>query len=264
MSVIAIDIGNTRLGVGLFAEGAVSEPAQRITHDEIADRLDDLLRGLWAPSHKTAGDAAETAAPEAIVIASVAPQLTPTVAQTVERICGQRPKIIGKDLPIPMQTALTDESTLGVDRLLAALCTYVNTQSAAVMIHCGSALVVDAVSDDGVFLGGSIGPGLQMCARALHENTAQLPLATLDEPTEAFGRNTLEALGMGIYAATRGAIRELVERYAEKLGHWPHVVGTGGDAQRLLPAMGIVDSLIPDLVLQGAALVWEHHAMAES
>jgi pantothenate kinase type III len=53
-------------------------------------------------------------------------------------------------------------------------------------------------------------------------------------------------------------VRELVERYATALGSWPHVVATGGDAQALLGESDFVDSFVPDLVLQGAALVWEH------
>ena len=56
-------------------------------------------------------------------------------------------------------------------------------------------------------------------------------------------------------------MRELLERYATALGVWPHVVATGGDAQAIFASEGggaIIDSFVPDLVLQGAALAWEH------
>ncbi|MCL2640250.1 MAG: hypothetical protein FWD53_05345, partial [Phycisphaerales bacterium] len=73
----------------------------------------------------------------------------------------------------------------------------------------------------------------------------------------AFGRFTQEAINLGLYAGARGTVRELLERYATALGAWPHVVATGGDAAALLEETGLVDSFVPELVLQGAALVWE-------
>ena len=258
MSVLAIDIGNSRIGVGVFALGKSEDPAHRLMHHHWQSELKAALTGLWQA--KKINDGPE-AYPTGVVIASVVPEMTKQVQAMVKAELHLEAQRIGEDLKIPMKTKLTDESTLGVDRLLAALCAYVNTEQACVVISAGTALTVDYVDAQGIFQGGAIATGLQLGARALHEFTAQLPLASLDPPHGTCGRNTSEALNMGLYAAARGAVRELVEGYASELGHWPHVVATGGDAQRLLADSGLVDSLIPDLVLQGAALVWEHHKM---
>ncbi len=260
MSVLAIDIGNSRIGVGVFSLGKSDDPARRLVRHNWQSELKAAVADLWQA--KKINDGPE-AYPTSVVIASVVPDLTTQVQALVKTELHLEDQRIGQDLKIPMKTNLTDESTLGVDRLLAALCAYVNTQQACVVISAGTALTVDYVDDDGIFQGGAITTGLQLGARALHEFTAQLPLASLDPPQEPCGRNTAEALNLGLYASARGAVRELVESYAGKLGHWPHVVATGGDAQRLLANSGLVDSLIPDLVLQGAALVWEHHKMED-
>ncbi|MGC8623689.1 MAG: type III pantothenate kinase [Phycisphaerae bacterium] len=253
MSVIAIDIGNTRVGVGLFKAGKSTDPAMRFNQAEIQSEmlayLEKLCVGTMDGGQRPAG----------VVLASVVPEWTMRVTELINLRCGMAPQIIGSELKIPLQTSLTDESTIGVDRLLGALAAYVNTEQACVIINAGTALVVDGIDADGIFLGGAIAPGLAMAAKAMHTGTAQLPLANLEIPTEPFGRNTMEALNLGAYAALRGAARYLLERYAEKLGNWPHVVATGGDAMRLFGDSGLVDSFIPDLVLQGAALVWEHH-----
>lgn len=250
MTLIALDIGNTRIGVGLFSQGKGLDPAQRIARDQWETTLPPLLKAMakQAPEKIEGG-----------IIASVAPPLNGQVRRMVKEAIGLEPEFAGTDLSIPLKTSLTDAKTVGVDRLLAALCTYVNTERANVIISAGTALVVDCVDETGQFLGGAIAPGLRLSARALHEWTAQLPLASLDLPTEFAGRSTMEALNLGLYAAARGGVRELIERYAEHLESWPHVVATGGDAQRLLADSGLVDSFIPDLVLLGAALVWEHH-----
>jgi type III pantothenate kinase len=130
-------------------------------------------------------------------------------------------------------------------------------------VQLGTALVVDCVDDEGIFRGGAIAPGLQMSAKALHDFAAQLPAVSLTPPEDAtpFGRFTQEAINLGLYVGLRGAVRELLERYATALGAWPHVVATGGDASVLLGESGLVDSFVPDLVLQGAALTWEHQRM---
>lgn len=253
MSVIAIDVGNTRIGIGLFTAGKSADPALRFNHADIQSEVLGYLKKLC--SGVTNGGQR----PDGIVLASVAPEWTSRVAELVSNHCDLPPRIIGADLKIPLQTNLMDETTVGVDRLLGALSAYVNVEQACAIISAGTALVVDCIDDEGVFLGGAIAPGLTLAAQAMHTGTAQLPMADLEPPTELIGRNTMEALNLGVYAATRGAVGYLLEKYAEKLGRWPYVVATGGDAMRIFGDSGLIDSFIPDLVLQGAALVWEHH-----
>ncbi len=258
MSVIAIDIGNTRVGVGLFTAGKAAGPATRFSHVDIQSEMLAHLEKLCTG----ANDGGQR--PDGAVLASVAPEWTSRVVELISNHCGMTPDIVGADLKIPLQTQLTDDTTVGVDRLLGALCAYVNTEQACAIISAGTALVMDCVDDAGIFLGGAIAPGLMMTAKALNAGTSQLPMATLELPVEPFGRNTMEALNLGVFAVARGAAGYLLERYAGKLGHWPHVVATGGDAMRVFGDSGLIDSFIPDLVLQGAALVWEHHHGTES
>lgn len=250
MTVIALDIGNTRIGAGLFRQAKGIEPAKRIEQSDWQQALPALLKSLME-------EAAEDI--DGVVVASVVPQLTAPISQIVRSVTGKDVKIAGTDLSIPLKTALTDDRTVGVDRLLGALSAYVNTEQACVIVSAGTALVVDCVDDAGLFLGGTIAPGLTLGAKALHEWTSQLPQASLDIPNGIIGRNTMDAVNCGLYAMARGGVREIIERCADQLGNWPHVVATGGDAQRLFAESGLIDSFIPDLVLQGAALVWEHH-----
>ena len=257
MSVLAIDIGNSRIGLNVFTAGKAQDPAIRLTHHQLDSELASTLRTLWEKAQgETAADDDDATA---IVISSVVPETTTRVAQIADAALQQAPLLIGRDIHVPLKNMLRDEATVGQDRLLGALCAYVNTQRACVIIHAGSALVVDCVDDDGIFRGGAIAPGLAMGAKALHEFTAQLPAASITPPEDEypFGRYTQEAINLGLYVGGRGAARELVERYATALGSWPHVVATGGDAVTLLQDAGFVDSFIPDLVLQGATLAWE-------
>jgi type III pantothenate kinase len=258
MSVLAIDIGNTRIGFGVFTAGKSADPALRLTHGELDKELPATLKSLWEKAEAQTSEEGDEET--GIVVASVVPELTSRVEAAVRQHLNARADIVGRDIKVPLKTMLTDETTVGQDRLLAALATYVNVEAACAIIHAGTALVVDCVDAEGIFRGGAIAPGLRMGAVALHEYAAQLPEASLTPPTDEFpyGRFTQEAINLGIFAAARGGTRELLERYATALGAWPHVVATGGDAQSVFADAGLVDSFIPDLVLQGAALVWEH------
>jgi type III pantothenate kinase len=258
MSVLAIDIGNTRVGFNVFTHGKAQDAATRLAHGELDTQLAATLKALF---EKAQGETTEAEDDDTeIVIASVVPELTQRIAYSATQYTDAEVRIIGREVKVPLKTALTDESTVGQDRLLGAMAAYVNVEKACAIVQVGSALVVDCIDDEGVFRGGAIAPGLQMSANALHAATAQLPIPTLAPPGDdlPFGRNTAEAINLGLYAGMRGAIRELLERYATALGAWPHVVATGGDAHALLAGTeGLVDSFIPELVLQGAALAWE-------
>ncbi len=274
MSVLAIDIGNSRIGFNVYTDGKALDSPVRLLHADLDAQLEETLETLWKKTHHES----ETVEDEhtGIVIVSVVPNLTERFERTIQETVRAEPRLIGRDIIVPLKNMLSNENTVGQDRLCGALAAYVNIEAACAVIHMGSALVVDCVDGEGNYRGGAIAPGLAMSAKALHEFAAQLPLVSLTAPANdvPFGRFTEEAINLGLFAAQRGAIRELLERYATALGAWPHVVATGGDAPTILGesesggsseggggAGGIKDlvqSHIPDLVLRGAALAWEH------
>ncbi len=258
MSVVAIDIGNTRVGFNVFTAGKAQDPAVRLTHAELDKELAGTLKTQWEKAQHETQEAADEDC--GVVIASVVPELTERVEHSVLQYLNTKALVVGRQIKVPVKTMLKEDSGVGQDRLLAVMAAYVNVEKACVIVQVGSALVVDCIDDEGIFRGGSIGPGLAMGAKALHDFAAQLPMVALTPPADEspFGASTNEAINLGLYIGARGAVRELVERYATALGSWPQVVATGGDATVLLEPMGLVDSFVPDLVLQGAALAWEH------
>lgn len=259
MSVLAIDIGNSRVGFNVFTGGKAQDEAVRLTHADLDKELAGTLKSLWEKAERETQDNQDD--DTEIVIACVVPELGERIEYSALQYLNTKARRIGRDIKVPLKTMLRDETTVGQDRLLGALAAFVNVEKACAIVQVGSALVVDCIDDEGIFRGGAIAPGIMMGAKALHEYTAQLPESSLTPPTDdvPFGRFTQEAINLGLYAGARGAVRELLERYATALGAWPHVVATGGDAQALLGETGgeLVDSFVPDLVLQGAALAWE-------
>ena len=195
--------------------------------------------------------------PRRIVAASVNPAALRALEAAILEAADEEVVVIGRDIGMPIPSALPAPQTTGVDRLCAAAAAYDQLGTACVIADFGSAITVDCVSDEGIFLGGAILPGLAMAAGALERQTAQLPAVELAQPQNVFGQSTVEAIRCGLYHGARGALKELTEAYATALGAWPTVIVTGGDAQLVagdLIEAGIVQAIVPDLLLRGVAI----------
>jgi type III pantothenate kinase len=164
---------------------------------------------------------------------------------------------VGENLEPPISVDLSEPTQVGTDRLCAAAAAYAKVKGACVVADIGTATTIDLVSDNGVFLGGTIVPGIKLCARALHEHTAQLPLVEEVGSGETLGKDTAAAIRNGVFAMMCGALREITERYATDIGKWPPLILTGGDARKVADACDFVDALGEDLSLDGLALAYE-------
>ena len=110
--------------------------------------------------------------------------------------------VVGQEIesPIAIDAELLEPSKVGTDRLCAAAGAYAKVNAACVVADFGTALTIDLVADNGIFLGGTILPGVALSAKALHEHTAQLPLVEVGCPAETLGKDTQSAIRNGIYA----------------------------------------------------------------
>lgn len=247
-TILACDIGNTRIAVARVAD-LKAEAVQRIAPSTLGDSgalaaaLDQAFAALWNASPR----------PKRIVASSVNPSHLAAVEAAAGRL-GEEVAVIGRDLPLPMETAVRQPERVGTDRLCSAAMAHHRIGAACVVAQIGTAMTIDCVSDDGVFMGGAICVGPALAARALAERTAQLPRVELVRPEWVFGRDTREAILSGVVSGARGALRELVETYATELGKWPPLIVTGGDAELVAGGYDIVDAIVPDLCLMGVAL----------
>ncbi len=200
-----------------------------------------------------------------VLIASTNHPATKSLVSAVVRVmpghdAASRVLRFGTDLPIPIENSLTDDSTIGHDRLLDAIGAFSRGGQACVVIDAGTAVTVDFVDGQGVFQGGAIAPGIGMMAAGLHERTASLPLvdvvsdrASLIErlAQSPFGKDTRHAIELGIVSAVRGLAHHLIDRYAEHYGAYPRVIATGGDAAMLFDGDQLIELIVPDLTLIG-------------
>ncbi len=244
--VLAIDVGNSRVSMGWVLDGKVGD-VRRIAAADLADAAGDALAELWGLSPS----------PGAVVVSSVNAASLELVARAAAGRLECDVLLVGTDLPLPMETALAAPERIGTDRLCAAAMAYRRLGQACVVADLGTAITIDCVDSDGVFLGGAILPGLAIGAEALARSTAALPKVALARPDWVFGRDTAEAIIGGLVFGARGAVREIVEAYAAELKLWPQLIFTGGDAELVGEGCYFVDAIVPDLTLMGIALARE-------
>ena len=123
-----------------------------------------------------------------------------------------------------------------------------------VVVGVGTAITVDVISGDGVYVGGSISPGLRTAAWSLAARTSLLPEVVVQADAETVPKSTEENINTGVVVGTGGAIDRLVMTLSERSGLEDYdVILSGGDSRLIGPVLRTDHQVMEDLVLQGLA-----------
>lgn len=260
MKLLAADIGNTNVTIGLFDGEQLVHSWRAIsranaTPDEIAAMLTGMLEL----------DGHGLAELDAVAIASVVPPLTETWERLVETRVGVAPAIVDAAALDGILDIRIDRPTeAGADRLANALAARNEFGGPAIVIDLGTSTNFDLVDADGAYIGGAIAPGMGLSLEALVGRASKLPRIELQRPPSAIGTNTVHAmqsgtvlgyigLVSGLLTALRG---ELVER--SPAGSRVTVIATGGYThQPWLADVPGIDAVEPDLTLRGIRYAWQ-------
>jgi type III pantothenate kinase len=249
INLLVVNIGNTRLAVATFAAGEL-KTVKRIPLAQSAD-LAGAIAQAW-----------EEIAPHddpSVAGASVNPTVMESLEHTIVQVTGRPVQWVGREIDLPINVLTERPAETGADRVLNIAAAYEQMGKACVVVDAGSAITIDCCDDTGAFLGGAILPGVEMQLDVLHERTAKLPRVKLEPPKGLIGQSTEQAILQGVYHGIRGAVKELVEQYAMKLGTWPDIICTGGDAAVLFAGWELIHAISPDLTLYGIALAYTNH-----
>lgn len=251
--VVVMSIGNTHAAMGVWRDCRVTHFSRTATSSASVLKADfeAFLKRFPKPED-----------PAAVVIASVVPEVLAQVKTLVESALAKQALVLGEAIPWGMEIGIEGRATVGADRIAGAIAAYDQLRRSCVIVDFGTAITVNFVDDEGVFRGGAILPGIGLQFWALKQKTAQLPEVEPAIPQSVFGRTTVEAIQNGVCRGAAGAVRWLVEHCAAEIGHWPHVVATGGDAEFMTSECDFFDSVVPDLGLRGVGLAYRNHLKA--
>jgi type III pantothenate kinase len=267
MNIIAVDIGNTNISIGLFLDD--QEQFIKSIYGDSQSELVSCLESAWqkipiAESSLISAKARVAVEKDkkrdgVIVVSSVKASWTKLIQKIAKDNLGENVHIIGKDIPLPMPLWVDEPDKVGTDRVVSAAAAYAVVKDAVVIADFGTAVTIDLVDQHGVFQGGVICPGFGISAKALRDNTAQLPNIKVTKPQGPYGKNTAEAINCGLYYSIIGALEEVIRRYAEQIGRWPQTVITGSGAETIRDDCNFIDNYVPHLVVKGIVLAYQKH-----
>jgi len=147
---------------------------------------------------------------------------------------------------------------LGVDRWMAMVAAHQKAKDSVIVVDCGTAVTIDLVNKNGLFIGGVILPGLNTAFQSLRADTDVVEdISSIKRDVSPVAQSTENGVAAGVLLGLAGGIERVVREQSSLIDHAPAVFMTGGDAEKLAPYLAIVAVLQPDLVLQGLRIFSE-------
>jgi len=249
--LLAIDIGNTGINIGIFDGGRLKVTWRLATGirrqaDEYGALLLNLLQHQKLPPAKITG----------VALCSVVPPLVPTFQELCQKYLNISPLVVEAGRKTGIRICMDNPREVGPDRVVNAVAAHHLYKGHVIIIDLGTATTFDVISKEGDYLGGAIAPGITIASEALFARTAMLPRIELTRPKQVIGRNTISAMQSGIIFGYIGLIEGMIQRIEQELGDKAKVVATGGYVQ-LAQEIPVIDIVNLDLSLIGLSLIYD-------
>ncbi len=159
--------------------------------------------------------------------------------------------ILDEDTPLPVINRYRSKSTLGKDRLAAAVAGQHYFPGCNVLVvNAGTCITYDFVTTTGEYLGGAISPGIRMRFKALHTFTGKLPLIDFTGEDNLIGIDTAGSIHSGVFNGVIAEIEGVTEKYTMKYPDLKTVI-SGGDLNYFDKRLKISTFAVPNIVIHG-------------
>jgi type III pantothenate kinase len=253
--LLAIDVGNTHITVGLFRQRQLKHTWRLNTHRYYtADELGIHFLNLLATKNLDASML------DGVSIASVVPSLDEPLRAMSRTYLRQTPLMVGPGTDLGIKNLYKKPEEVGADRLVNAVAVHALYRKPVIVVDFGTATTFDCISAKGDYLGGAICPGLELAGEWLATHTAKLPRVAFESaPAKAIGKTTKESLQSGLFWGYIALVEGLLQRLTKEMRVRPVVVITGGLSSLIGPHIKAVTRIAPDLTLEGLRLIWERN-----
>lgn len=238
MTVLAVDVGNSRIKWGFHHEG------EWLSMGALPRVDSSRLANVWA----------DHPVPSRIVGCNVAGEEAGREIDRAVAVRGCRMEwVVSRARQCGVINRYDEASQLGADRWAALIAARRRVPGGCIVLGAGTAVTIDAMNAQGEFVGGVILPNPSIMAESLEKHTAALKR----QPGKfhLLPTNTADAITTGAYLAVGGALNR-IEHALRTLGETAcEVIMTGGGASDLQPTLERTVKLIPNLVLEGLVVV---------
>lgn len=246
--LLAVDIGNTNITLGVFENESILETFRLASDKELPQEEYEILLHTLFKKYKI----------DACIIASVVDELSKVLKHALDNVFHINSILLGPKLNLGINLKLKNPKEAGADRIANACGAYVLYSKPAIIVDLGTATTFDIIDKNGNFLGGVIMPGLNLQFRALNKSTSKLPKIEADTVDRAIGNNTADAILSGVIRGSACAIEGLIEQCEKELKEKAVIIATGGYSQLISKYMKRrFDFVNPYLTLEGLRFLYE-------
>jgi len=240
MVTLCIDNGNTLTKLAIFQNNELTN--FRIIDAHHPQFLKQIIKGVNV---------------EAAILSSVG-----IIPDTIKKMIGDEVEkviLLDHETPLPIENCYQTKETLGKDRIAAVVGgSYLYPGADLLIIDAGTAITYDILNRSGQYLGGNISPGLQMRFKALNYFTNKLPMLDTVDSTPVFGRNTNEAIQVGVQHGLIFEVEKSIDLY-RNLYPGLKVLLTGGDSKFFENKLKNTIFVISNLVMVGLNRILIHN-----
>lgn len=251
--LLVADIGNSQVTIGIYdGENLIYRwgltSAKLFSEDEYGILLYNLLEKERL-TNKING----------AVVSSVVSHLTYELEGAIKKYLNRPPVMVTHKSNLGGVTLKVDRpEEVGADRICNVVAAYKLYSSPLVVVDMGTATTFDVVDKDGVFVGGSISPGVGLSAKSLFSNTSLLPEIQITPVSKVIATNTVTNMLSGTVIAHAAMVDGMLQRIEKEMNARVTTVCTGGYGIYVSPNMyRNFDYVRPELTMDGLRFLYE-------
>lgn len=256
--LLAIDIGNSSVSIGLFSGDSLTgclkiaaRPAKPI--DFYSKKINNLLseRHVEKPL-------------DGVIISSVVSELTGLLKDSVNVLSSKEPVTVNASLLSGLNFDIQAPEEVGSDRIANVIAAMHIYGAPVLVVDFGTATTLSAARDKS-FIGGAILPGLELMGKSLQRGTSRLPYVDInclrdqEYRTQAVGKDTNKGIISGIIYGTAGGVERTIEEMEKEEKCRFKVAITGGYSGIMTRYLRREHSVDPDLTLKGLNLIHKRY-----
>lgn len=250
--LLAVDIGNTNITLGLFDDEILLFTARlatdkKCTADEYAIHIKDVLE-IHGSDYRCIEDA---------IICSVVPAASKSVSAAISTLCNIIPLELGPGIKTGINIKIDNPAQLGADLAAGAAGALAEYTMPCIIIDMGTATTLSVLDENGTFIGGAIAAGVNLTLQALTANTSALPDVSIESPRKPIGTNTADCMRSGLVLGTAAMLDGLIDRFENQLGQTATVIATGGLSKEIIEHCSRNIIYNENLLLEGLRLIYE-------
>lgn len=220
--ILAIDVGNSLVTIGLYDQGGQLQFCSAVKTDKDKSK-DQCAMDLIGVFQLYGADIKKV---DGAIIASVVPPMTMALSRAIRQLIGQPPMVVGPGIKTGLNIRSETHNQLGADIVASSVAALHKYAAPMIVIDMGTATTM-SVLNGSTYEGCVIIPGLRIAVEALSQQAAELPHISIEPPTSILGRNTVDAMRAGVLYGNAAMLDSMIERLEEASRPAETVVMTG-------------------------------------